>query len=181
MMRNYCNEHPKQEIVGVCPLCLSHRLRLVLASNARRSSKFRLFAFPTSFFYRRSRHRLLSNSTPTSTSSLPGSDDSYISIKFGDNGEASWDKSGSRVSTISQQQQQQQRQQHDCSRAKVNNKTMNKKMINSKSVVEHAKPRPVSLRWRGRIAQLLQIIRWNKPGNSQVVQTVKMRNNRRAR
>uniref|UniRef100_A0A803LK42 Uncharacterized protein n=1 Tax=Chenopodium quinoa TaxID=63459 RepID=A0A803LK42_CHEQI len=97
---------------------------------------------------------------------LPIEDDSFISIKFGDNGVASWDKTSSSVTKVSLEQH--------CSlswggQTKVKDATIKGTDCNNsnKSVVEHAKPRgAVSMRWRKRIGQLLQVIRWKKSSNA---------------
>lgn len=68
--------------------------------------------------------------------------DSFISIKFEDNGVASWDKG--EICKMPQ--------------CESNEEATTKKI---KSVVEHAKPRG-GLRWRRRIGQLFQLIRWKR-------------------
>ncbi|XP_010539641.1 PREDICTED: uncharacterized protein LOC104813655 [Tarenaya hassleriana] len=159
----YCCFHPKEIHVGVCPLCLNERL-LVLASkqkkhssasssssssSARGSNNLRLpkiFAFGSFLNLLDLRHRKfdLSGDLDTSTSQ----EDSFISIKFEDNGNASWEKN-----TVSK-----------ASLENINNKSWNKHQHHplmedtSKSVIEHHKARS-SLRWRKRIGHLFHLIR----------------------
>lgn len=104
-------------------------------------------------------HDFFDDADATSTSLEE--DDSFISIKFGDNGVASWDKTSSKGSKVALEQH--------CSlswggQTAVKDATIKGSGSNNsnKSVVEHAKPRAASLRWRKRIAQLLQVIRWKK-------------------
>lgn len=71
--------------------------------------------------------------------------DSFISIKFEDNGVASWEKTKTTKVPL----------QH------YTNIPFSKEAKGTKSVVEHAKPRG-SLRWRKRIGHLFQLIRWKR-------------------
>ncbi|KAK6115582.1 hypothetical protein DH2020_007851 [Rehmannia glutinosa] len=73
---------------------------------------------------------------------------SFISIKFEDNGVASWDKG--KISKMPFD--------HQCDNSWNDSGKKAKKI---KSVVEHAKPR-ATLRWRRRIGHLFQVIRWKK-------------------
>ncbi|CAH2035691.1 unnamed protein product [Thlaspi arvense] len=95
-----CNIHPIEFIEGVCPLCLNERL-LVLASlqkiyspssppyhNSKGSSNkksIRLFSF-LGFF------KLRCHKKYHQTTSTISPEDSFISIKFEDNGATSWEK-----------------------------------------------------------------------------------------
>lgn len=72
--------------------------------------------------------------------------DSFISIKFEDNGAASWDKGMVSKAPLEQN---------------------NKEVRETKSVVEHAKQR-AGLRWRKRIGQLFQLIRWKRSAKKNV-------------
>ncbi|KAK8594064.1 hypothetical protein V6N13_125874 [Hibiscus sabdariffa] len=78
--------------------------------------------------------------------------DSFISIKFEENGVGSWEKGT--VSKVSLKH---------CNMSW--NPTMTKGMEvtkeTNKSVIEHAKPR-ASLRWRKRIGHLFQLMRWKR-------------------
>lgn len=75
-------------------------------------------------------------------------EDSFISIKFEDNGVASWEKNCtvSKGSTV-----------ENCKEAAKETKT----------VIEHGKPR-ASLRWRKRIGHLFQLIRWKRSNKGNV-------------
>ncbi|KAL0360241.1 UNVERIFIED_CONTAM: Long chain acyl-CoA synthetase 9, chloroplastic [Sesamum radiatum] len=88
-----------------------------------------------------------------SSSSTCSQEDSFISIKFEENGVASWDK----VKPPNAHDQQCEMSNWDqCNWDKA------KKI---KSVVEHAKPR-ATLRWRRRIGHLFQLIRWKRSSKS---------------
>ncbi|CAO2834526.1 unnamed protein product [Amaranthus hypochondriacus] len=108
---------------------------------------------------RGSHHDLFDDAVTTSSTSLE--DESFISIKFGDNGVASWDKTSNTMSKVSLQ---------NCSlswggQTSVKDATIKGSACNytNKSVVEHAKPKAAkSLRWRNRIGHLLQVIKWKK-------------------
>ncbi|KAL2241837.1 UNVERIFIED_CONTAM: hypothetical protein Sindi_0301700 [Sesamum indicum] len=77
--------------------------------------------------------------------------DSFISIKFEENGVASWDKG--KISEMPHDRQ---------SEVLSLNDSWENKGKKIKTVVEHGKPR-ATLRWRRRIGQLLQLmIRWKR-------------------
>ena len=105
------------------------------------------------------------------------SSDSFISIKFEENGVASWEKNkannsnngngnGAVVSKVSLE---------NCNMYSFGNKE-------TKTVVEHGKPRASSLRWRKRIGHLFQLTRWKRSNKGTVchvsskVEGVKVRN-----
>ncbi|TVU16701.1 hypothetical protein EJB05_40276 [Eragrostis curvula] len=108
----YCSFHPRELVVGVCASCLKDRLLLLLAAKdgdavvfrgpalRRRTSSISLpkvFALGSSFLQRiDSRHHQRHHSTYSDdgddTTSIASLDDSFISIKFEDNGKATWDK-----------------------------------------------------------------------------------------
>ncbi|KAK3021485.1 hypothetical protein RJ639_045868 [Escallonia herrerae] len=162
-----CYLHPKEVTVGVCPLCLNERL-LILASRkgyhhlhqSAKSSSLRSHSFaprkppitlPKIFaigsllnrFEFRNRKSENYDSDATTTH-----DDSFISIKFEDNGVASWEKG--KVSKVSLEH---------CSMSW--NHSLNKEAKGGKTVVEHATPR-APLRWRKPIGHLFQLIRWKR-------------------
>ncbi|KAL0814076.1 hypothetical protein Bca101_070519 [Brassica carinata] len=97
----YCYFHPKEEYVGVCPLCLNERL-LVLASKQRSSrTKYsssspvinlpKIFTLSSLLSRLDLRHRRKfhpSSDLDVSTSQ----EDSFISIKFENDGNASWER-----------------------------------------------------------------------------------------
>lgn len=80
---------------------------------------------------------------------FPSIADSFISIKFEDNGRASWDKGSSWTSSDVFELPSIQ-----CLSKEIN--------VDNKSVVEHAKSRTAVLRWRKRIGHLLQLLRWRR-------------------
>ncbi|XP_010521254.1 PREDICTED: uncharacterized protein LOC104800196 [Tarenaya hassleriana] len=171
----HCYFHPKEVYVGVCPLCLNERL-LVLASkqskhspasssssspssargnnlNLRRRNLItlpKIFAFG-SFLNRRHRKFNLSGDLDTSTSQ----EDSFISIKFEDNGNASWEKNTASVDKCRNSMSWNKHPPEDT----------------GKSVIEHRKSRS-SLRWRKRIGHLFQLIRLRGSTSCHVVSKV---------
>lgn len=73
-------------------------------------------------------------------------EESFISIKFEENGAASWEKNSVSKVTL-----------ENC-----NNNHKDKK-LETKSVIEHGKSRDI-FRWRKRIGHMFQLIRWKKSG-----------------
>ncbi|KAK4433697.1 hypothetical protein Salat_0532400 [Sesamum alatum] len=158
--RSWCYFHPTEVVVGICPLCLNQRL-LVLASKQAYLHQTRKFFSVTP---KRSAPLALTNifallNRLDTKQQKPDDDDddqynshctsspedSFISIKFEENGVASWDK-GSKMPG-----------QDRHSEVSLNDSWDNKgKKI--KTVVEHGKPR-ATLRW---IGHLLQLIRWKR-------------------
>ncbi|EYU22972.1 hypothetical protein ABFS82_03G098400 [Erythranthe guttata] len=146
--REWCYFHPKELVVGVCALCLNERLLLLLASQNQPQTNAVYTVKPkralqkilalTNLLSRLDFKRHKTQQLHYSSSTSP--EDSYISIKFEENGVASWDK-GKLISTSSHE---------------------DKKKIKS-SVVEHAKP---AMRWRRRIGHLFQVIRWKGSSSS---------------
>lgn len=76
--------------------------------------------------------------------------ESFISIKFEENGVASWEKS------------------------RVSKKVSLEKCNREKSVIEHGKSRE-AFRWRKRIGHMFQLIRWKKSGGVCHVEGLKVR------
>ncbi|KAK3141059.1 hypothetical protein QOZ80_4BG0329050 [Eleusine coracana subsp. coracana] len=170
----YCSFHPRELVVGVCAHCLRDRLLLLLAASAANnnnnrkeedelplSSRFRrrtssisfpkVFALGSSFLQRLdSRHhheadapKISSDDDTASVASLD--EDSFISIKFEDNGKATWDKqqalTAAPVPVV--------RSSSSSSTAVV-------------AVVEHVKRGGVT-RWRKQVVgRLLQLARWKR-------------------
>ncbi|KAF8405717.1 hypothetical protein HHK36_007794 [Tetracentron sinense] len=149
-----CYFHPKEVSVGVCALCLNERL-LILASKQGHlpsaknpSSRIHNLNLPkifalSSFLNRLEfRHRKSEDSDQDTSTSQ---EDSFISIKFEDNGVASWNKGiSSKVSL----------DPYDL----FCNHNLKEEAKGDKSVVEHAKSHAM-LRWRKRIGHLFQLIR----------------------
>ncbi|KAG2318667.1 hypothetical protein Bca4012_055137 [Brassica carinata] len=149
----YCYFHPKEEYVGVCPLCLNERL-LVLASKQRssrtkHSSSSPIISLPkiftlSSLFNRLDlrHHRKFHPSSDLEVST--SQEDSFISIKFENDGNASWERKtvskvcvGNTNSTCKKQQ------------APITSTT---------SIVEHNSAKS-SLKWRKRIGHLFHVIK----------------------
>ncbi|GMH00701.1 hypothetical protein Nepgr_002540 [Nepenthes gracilis] len=171
-----CYFHPNEDIVGVCHLCLKERLLILAAKQgrkhhhrrqARRSGSVgggadlqrkpppftlhKIFAFGSLLRSRKSQN---SDHHLDASTSL---EDSFISIKFEENGAALWENGkASKVFT--------ERSKTLCDRESFAAKEANAK---AKSVVEHAKPR-LFLGWRKKIGQLFQLIRRKKSGKANV-------------
>ncbi|KAF8109888.1 hypothetical protein N665_0089s0009 [Sinapis alba] len=149
----YCYFHPKEKYVGVCPFCLNERL-LVLASKQRSSRTKHLSSSPiisslpkifalSSLLSRLDlrHHRKFHPSSDLDVST--SQEDSFISIKFENDGNASWEKKT--VSTV-------------C--VYNNTKSTCKKTQQSPitSIVEHNSAKS-SLNWRKRIGHLFHVIK----------------------
>ncbi|KAL1533624.1 hypothetical protein AAHA92_33485 [Salvia divinorum] len=135
--RRWCCYHPTEMVVGVCALCLNEKL-LVVAAAAAAKRRQRTHSFLPKIFAL-TNLRLIKHHR-SDTPSSPSAQDSFISIKFGENGVASWEKG--KTSKIA----------HD-------EKYCDEKI---KSVVEHTKPHK-SLRWRRRIGHLFHLIKRKRP------------------
>ncbi|KAL6525079.1 hypothetical protein OROMI_030672 [Orobanche minor] len=146
--QRWCYFHPRDLVIGVCALCLNERL-LVLASkqsHIHQTSPIRKVLLPKIFALTSLInplyiiHHKSDDVYDDSNSSICSQEDSYISMKFEDNGVVSWDK------------------------GKISNNNSNSldKGNRIKSVVvEKAKPH-VALRWRNRIGHLVSLIRWKR-------------------
>ncbi|KAK8984856.1 hypothetical protein V6N11_020169 [Hibiscus sabdariffa] len=163
-----CHSHPKEVVIGVCALCLNERLLVLASKQAQRSSpstrgshrfiqgvslKKSPINLPKIFALGSLLNRLEFRHCKSQHSDAPTSqEDSFISIKFEENGVGSWEKGT--VSKVSLKH---------CNMSW--NPTMTKGMEvtkeTNKSVIEHAKPR-ASLRWRKRIGHLFQLMRWKR-------------------
>ncbi|KAF5746846.1 hypothetical protein HS088_TW06G01021 [Tripterygium wilfordii] len=185
-----CYFHPKEVVVGVCALCLNERLLILAAkqgltsttsstrsggthrarnvnNNNNRQSTINLpkiFAFG-SFLSRFEFRNWKSDVSDHDASTSP--EDSFISIKFEDNGNASWEKGT--VSKVSLDHCSISWSHHNLTK-EANNNNNNTKDTNTTSttttttntaMIEHAKP----LRWRKRIGRLFQLIRWKSRSN----------------
>lgn len=95
--------------------------------------------------------------------------DSFISIKFEENGVASWEKNTVGSNKVALE---------NCNNRSCND-SFNKE---TKTVIEHGKSRGSSLRWRKRIGHLFQLIKWKRSNKGNVchvsskVEGVKVRN-----
>ncbi|KAJ8422862.1 hypothetical protein Cgig2_012716 [Carnegiea gigantea] len=192
----YCHFHPKEILLGVCPLCLNERL-LILAAKQGLHSKSptersysapndvkskpsissglpKIFGFRSLLHRRDVRHRRrrkselqhefldFANDLDTTSTSLE--DESFISIKFGDNGMPLWEKSTNTVTlehcsmSWAGQTFVKDNNAKNIQKGNIGNNNNN----NNQSMVEHGKPQATVLRWRKRIGQLLQVIRWRR-------------------
>ncbi|KAJ7959137.1 RNA polymerase sigma factor RpoD like [Quillaja saponaria] len=159
-----CYFHPKQTTIGVCPLCLNERLLVLAAkragygsSNSRTGNKFikqttvtiqKIFAFG-SFFNRLELRHCKSDNYDHNRASTSQEDfgDSFISIKFEENGAASWEKNGNMSWN------------HHC--MIPNEDYSSNYNLETKTVIEHGKPH-CSLRWQKRIGHLFQLFSWKR-------------------
>ncbi|XP_043722849.1 uncharacterized protein LOC122669988 [Telopea speciosissima] len=163
-----CYFHPKEVVVGVCAICLKERL-LILASSKQgrvtlKSTKKirsvhnkkpsitlpRIFDLGSILHRLEFRHRK-SDLSDRDTSTSP--EDSFISIRFEDNGIASWDK-GTNNSKVPPPLGALTNMDYSTQNLKKEPRVV-------KSVVEHAKPQAM-MRWRKRIGHLCQLIRWKR-------------------
>ncbi|OEL37576.1 hypothetical protein BAE44_0001401 [Dichanthelium oligosanthes] len=154
----YCCFHPRELLVGVCAHCLKDRLLLLLATTTnnptadaplrrRRTSSISLpkvFALGSSFLQRLdSRHHRPDAAEPTysdGTTSAASLDDSFISIKFEDNGKATWGDDS-----------------HKAAPAPVRSSSSSTVVV-----VDHVKRGGVT-RWRKQVVgRLLQLARWKR-------------------
>nr|ACU18417.1 unknown [Glycine max] len=158
--KSFCYFHPKQVLVGVCPLCLNERLLILFAKQGRHHNRSSSSSISSHRLQSNSRHRKPPSSSihkifafgslftrPESHHNYdyddvsPTPEESFISIKFEENGVASWEKS-----TVSK---------------KVS--SWNHQNKENKRVIEHGKSRD-TFRWRKRIGHMLQLIRWKRSG-----------------
>ncbi|XP_073138047.1 uncharacterized protein [Henckelia pumila] len=154
-----CCIHPTHTVVGVCAFCLNDRL-LVLAANSHQTRIRRLHenknihTFYDMFSVKGLQHRIEVKKKKSDgqnliiTPSVCSQEDSFISIKFGDNGVASWDKENISKAAAPLDHQS---EYDNCNDAK-----------NIISVVDHAKHRAAMLRWRRRIGHILHLVRWKR-------------------
>ncbi|KAL7128368.1 hypothetical protein ABFS83_14G311700 [Erythranthe nasuta] len=163
--RRWCNNHPKELVVGICALCLNERLLLLLSSSSstskftpihkshkhRRLTLANIFALTTLLDRLHFKHRKSDRYCCHTSSTTPG--DSFISIKFEDNGVATWDKD--KISKMPHHHHHHHHQQQD------------KKIKASSVVPDNSKPRAV-LRWRKGIGQVFQLISWKRSSKGNV-------------
>ncbi|XP_047323245.1 uncharacterized protein LOC124926954 [Impatiens glandulifera] len=163
-----CCSHVLKELsrhhVGVCPLCLTDRL-LLLADQSKPSSTFlnhykisnTLGFLLRRFEFRRQRRSATSPDQDHDDEDLDSPEDSFISIKFGDNGESLWEeKTASKVSL----------EQYSCSMKILSSKKKKKDLeVDTTSVVEHGKASAPLLMWRKKIGHVFQLSRWRRSNN----------------
>ncbi|CAL5024561.1 unnamed protein product [Urochloa decumbens] len=164
-----CCFHPREVVVGVCAHCLKDRLLLLLAgagdaqqqaaAGLRRRGRSgsislpkQVFALGSSFLQRldSSRHHRPaadSGGGSTASGSAASLDDSFISIKFEDNGKATWDSSHNPPNGDKQQP------------VPVRSSSSSAVVV---AAAEHAKRGGVT-RWRKQVVgRLLQLARWRR-------------------
>ncbi|CAA2992020.1 uncharacterized protein LOC111394349 [Olea europaea var. sylvestris] len=141
----FCNFHPKEEVVGVCALCLNERLQILASKNGylqgTYSRKKTQRPLPKIFALSNLLNRLdigQQKSEGNFGSSSSSQEDSFISIKFEDNGEISW-----------------------------NQKWRNPNGKINSVAIEQSKPR-AALRWQKRIGNLFQLIKWKRSSKGNV-------------
>ncbi|KAI3972909.1 hypothetical protein MKX01_019567 [Papaver californicum] len=202
---NFCNIHPTKIQIGVCSLCLKERLVILLATS---SSKYKQRSRRRSTSSRKSHHiyvlqkvsalgsflrrsessrreqRLAARSTDTddTSTSISSQEDSFISIKFEDDGNALWDKDSrehckphsSVTATVTEPLKAKKITQNvntTTATEKMKKKKKKKMDTNNKitSIVEHHSGTTGSdggaglLRWRKRVGQVLfQLVRLKK-------------------
>ncbi|XP_039687572.1 uncharacterized protein [Medicago truncatula] len=174
-----CNFHPKQVVVGVCPLCLNERLLLLAAKQGRRHHHNHRSSSSSSSKKVASSQKLQSSvhTKPPNSSSIHkifafGSlftrlesrhCKSHGNFHYDDISPSPEDSfisikfEGNGVaswekSTVSK-----------VSSSLENCKKNHEDKLETKSVIEHAKSRD-TFRWRKRIGHMFQLIRWKKTG-----------------
>ncbi|GMH17167.1 hypothetical protein Nepgr_019008 [Nepenthes gracilis] len=167
-----CSFHPKEEFVGVCPLCLKQRLLILAAKQGRnhhhhsqhqaarkahssnggadlqRKPSFTLHKIlaPGSLFQSRKTQYL--DDDDDDDKDTANFEDSFISIKFEENGIASWEKA--KVSKASMEQSDKSRGGENLTAKEASYKTT--------SIVQHEK-RHHSIKWKKWIGQFFQLIK----------------------
>ncbi|KAJ8762771.1 hypothetical protein K2173_022900 [Erythroxylum novogranatense] len=178
---SFCYFHPKEVVIGVCAICLRERLLVLAAKQSRRLSSSstkrahnrnnhhqqgvahkkppinlpKIFALGSLLHRLEFRHSKSDNLPDDSYDASTSLEDSFISIKFEENGVASWEKGPVSKGPL-----------EECGKtwSHVVTKEETKKpndSVDSMSVIEHAKPH-ASLRWRKQIGHLLQLVRWKR-------------------
>ncbi|KAM1022939.1 hypothetical protein ACFX13_044582 [Malus domestica] len=177
---SFCYFHPKELVVGVCSLCLTERL-LILASkkghhhhrhhvssvgsgsahkNPNGMHKKAPISLPKIFAFSSLLNRQGKPDDGPDQEASTSQEDSFISIKFEDNGVASWEKN--KVSKVSLDHCNMSWNHNLSKEAKET-----KEAKDSKSVIEHGKSH-IPLRWRKRIGHLAQLIRWKRSNKGSV-------------
>ncbi|PON47006.1 hypothetical protein PanWU01x14_247510 [Parasponia andersonii] len=189
---SYCYFHPREIVIGVCPLCLNERLVVLASSQGRRSysSARGSSSSNTSSYHKRAQHHqnkkatnnfqkifdfssflhrlefrpwksdLYEDDHDVSTSQ----EDSFISIKFEENGAGSWEKNKNNNTVVSKVSLE------NCNMS-WNHSFGNKEQQQAKetkTVIEHGKSHASSLRWRKRIGHLFQLTRWKRSNKGTV-------------
>ncbi|XP_039038727.1 uncharacterized protein LOC120176352 [Hibiscus syriacus] len=152
--KSWCYSHPQQVVIGVCPVCLKERLLLLASEQARSPSSNRGFVqkkprihLPNIFALPSLKHWKPRDFDHHDAST--GQEESFISIKFGENGVGSWEKG--KVSKVSLE---------NCSMSW--NPTLGKDLKEChKSVIQHPNSGG-TLRWPKRMGHLFQLVKWKR-------------------
>ncbi|CAA6663807.1 unnamed protein product [Spirodela intermedia] len=152
----FCYFHPREAVIGVCAACLKEKL-IVLASKQGRLSPAgkghgafsripslkpsvsmpKVFALGSSLLHRlESRHQ--KPGEDSDGDSIASADDSFISIKFEDNGQVSWDKM-----------------------AAAGERWGGQAVPAGGADVSRG-----AVRWRKRVRRLLHLVRWKRPAKA---------------
>ncbi|KAI4339716.1 hypothetical protein MLD38_024626 [Melastoma candidum] len=207
-----CYFHPDEVPVGVCPLCLHEKLVVLAAKRNRKGCRRRIPSYgPQGPSFpddekrqgqRRQRdaaaapHKILalrwlffnrhwkSDSVTSYHDASSSPEDSFISIRFEDNGLSSWEKNAASkasyenckaswnqgLSKSTKGKDAAEKEHHHQDGGKRSSREAN-------GAVEHARPHTL-LRWRRRIGRLFKLIRWKRSSKGNVchVDGVKVRN-----
>ncbi|XP_051124028.1 uncharacterized protein LOC127246608 [Andrographis paniculata] len=148
--RKGCHFHPREVVVGVCALCLNERLLVLASKQDQLHTTNTNYSVPPKRVLRKifalTSLLIKQQKSEVYHSGSTSQEDSFISIKFEDNGAASWDKG--KINKMLDENQKMP--------------AVGKKI---KCVVEHMKP-CTAQRWRRRIGHLLQLMRWNNKSSS---------------
>ncbi|XP_047329088.1 uncharacterized protein LOC124932493 [Impatiens glandulifera] len=96
-----CYLHPKQVLEGVCPLCLNERLLVLFSANKKGkeeqindnpSPNTKIFDLGSILNRFELKPKQETKNLKTHIDRSPTPEDSFISIRFGDNGVGSWEK-----------------------------------------------------------------------------------------
>ncbi|KAG2569974.1 uncharacterized protein LOC120683248 [Panicum virgatum] len=147
----YCCFHPRELVVGVCAHCLKDRLLLLLATTTnnaaadatlrRRRTTSSILALGSSFLQRLDSRHHRADAAADDSDGAASPDDSFISIKFEDNGKATWDS------------------RHKAAASTKSNPPAPVRAV----VVEHVAKRGGVTRWRKQVVgRLLQLARWKR-------------------
>ncbi|KAM1074477.1 hypothetical protein EV1_019202 [Malus domestica] len=180
---SFCYFHPKELVVGVCSLCLTERLLILSAKKGRHHHRHHVssirggrggsghknpngmhkkapISLPKIFAFSSFLNRQWKPDDGSDQEASTSQEDSFISIKFEDNGVASWEKN--KVSKVSLDHCNMSWNHNFSKEAKETKETRD-----TKSVIEYGKSH-IPLRWRKRIGHLTQLIRWKRSNKGSV-------------
>ncbi|MQL72754.1 hypothetical protein Taro_005085 [Colocasia esculenta] len=180
----FCYFHPREVVVGVCAACLTEKL-LVLASKQGHGATLvrdahhqygsscaftrvpsrkpsiampKVFALGSSLLHRLDSRHHRRPGYDSDDGSVLSLDDSFISIKFEDNGQFCWDKKAANYNP------KPAGAKPPGPHPGQNQPPKPAAAAAARSVVEHARPRGGGggIRWRKRIGHLFQLVRWRR-------------------